>query len=113
MMPRGRQTSVTIRLTPEERRTLTAWQRSPTLSAGRARRGRMILQLADGIPIVHIAKTVRVSRRFIYKWAGRFLHHRVDGVADRPGRGCGDAATDRNGAAQRKVGALPLSHHLT
>jgi hypothetical protein len=58
MMPRGRQTSVTIRLTPEERRTLTAWQRSPTISAGRARRGRIILQLADGIPIVHIAKTV-------------------------------------------------------
>ena len=40
-MARGRKTSLTIRLTPAERQTLLAWQRSTTISAGLARRGRI------------------------------------------------------------------------
>src|SRR5262249_44262255 len=47
-MPRGRTTALTIQLTPAERQTLLAWQRSPSIPAGLARRGRMILLLADG-----------------------------------------------------------------
>jgi hypothetical protein len=86
-MARGRKTSLTIDLTPEERHALTAWQRSTTIPAGRARRGRIILQLADGIPISHIATTVGISRRFVYKWAKRFLQYGVEGLADKPGRG--------------------------
>jgi len=86
-MARGRKTSLTIQLSAEERRALTAWQRSTTIPAGRARRGRIILQLADGIPISHIATTVGISRRFVYKWAKRFLQHGVEGLADKPGRG--------------------------
>jgi len=86
-MARGRKTSLTIKLTAEERRALTAWQRSTTIPAGRARRGRIILQLADGVPISHIATTVGISRRFVYKWAKRFLQHGVEGLADKPGRG--------------------------
>ena len=42
-MPRGRHTSLTIQLTAEERQTLMAWQRSTTISMGRAKRGRIIL----------------------------------------------------------------------
>src|SRR5439155_16063360 len=39
-MGQGRTTSLTLRLTPAERRTLLAWQRATTtISAGRARRG--------------------------------------------------------------------------
>ena len=72
-MARGRHTSLRIRLTPADRQTLRSWQRSTTIPAGRARRGRIILQLADGVPISHIADTVGISRRFIYKWAKRFL----------------------------------------
>ena len=88
-MPRRRHTSLTIQLTAEERQTLMAWQRSTTMRAGRARRGRIILQLADGIPITHIAKTVGISRRFVYKWAKRFLQDGLEGLADKPGRGTG------------------------
>ena len=40
-MARGRKTSLMIRLTPAERQTLLAWQRATTISAGRARRGRV------------------------------------------------------------------------
>ena len=86
-MPRGRKTSLTIRLTPAEHQTLLAWQRSTTISAGLARRGRIILLLADGVPISTIAATVGISRRFVYKWAQRFLEQGVEGLTDKPGRG--------------------------
>ena len=86
-MARGRRTSLTIRLTAQERRTLLAWQRSTTIPAGRARRGRVILLMADQVPISHIADTVGISRRFVYKWAQRFLQEGVAGLADKPGRG--------------------------
>jgi biotin operon repressor len=85
-MARGRKTSLTIRLTAAERQTLLAWQRSTTLPAGLARRGRMILLLADGVPISHIAATVGISRRFVYKWVQRFLQEGLEGLADKPGR---------------------------
>ena len=86
-MPRGRKTSLTIRLTAEDRQTLLAWQRSTTIRAGRARRGRIILLMADRLSISHIAETVGISRRFVYKWARRFLQDGLEGLADKPGRG--------------------------
>jgi transposase len=86
-MARGRKTSLTLRLTPTERQTLLAWQRATTISAGRARRGRIILLLADGVPITQVAATVGISRRFVYKWVQRFLKQGVAGLADKPGRG--------------------------
>src|SRR6266516_2217234 len=86
-MARGRTTALTIRLTPAERRTLVAWQRATTFSAGRARRGRIILLVADGVPIAHVAATVGISRRFVYKWVQRFLEQGVEGLTDKPGRG--------------------------
>ena len=86
-MARGRKTSLTLTLTPEERQTLRAWQRSTTIPAGLARRGRIILLVADGVPVSHIADLVGIGRRFVYKWVKRFLHARVAGLADLPGRG--------------------------
>jgi transposase len=86
-MARGRTTSLTICLTPAERRTLLAWQRATTISAGRARRGRIILLMADRVPISDVAATVGISRRFVYKWVQRFMAEGVEGLADKPGRG--------------------------
>jgi len=86
-MARGRKTSLTVPLTPAERRTLLAWQRATTISAGRARRGRIILLMADGMPISDVAATVGISRRFVYKWVRRFGAEGVEGLADKPGRG--------------------------
>ena len=86
-MVRGRRTSFTIRLTDEERQTLLAWQRSTSIPAGIARRGRIILLIADRMPISHIAATVGISRHFIYKWVQRFLAERLAGLDDKPGRG--------------------------
>jgi biotin operon repressor len=86
-MARGRKTSLSIQLTPAQRQTLLAWQRSTTISAGLARRGRIIVLVADGVPITDIAATVGLSRRFVYKWAKRFLEQGLEGLADHQGRG--------------------------
>ena len=86
-MARGRRTSLTICLTAKERRTLQAWQYSKTMPAGHARRGRVILLVARRVPISHLADTVGVSRRFVYKWVKRFLQDGLDGLVDKSGRG--------------------------
>ena len=83
-MPRGRTTSLTIRLTPAQRQTLLAWQRATTIPAGQARRGRIMLLLADGMTITDIAATVGMSRRHTYKWIQRFLQEGLEGLQERP-----------------------------
>jgi len=83
-MARGRKTSLIIRLTPVQRRTLLAWQRATTISAGCARRSRIILLVADGVPISDVATTVGISRRFVYKWVQRFQEQGVEGLTDIP-----------------------------
>ena len=82
-MARGRTTSLTIRLTPAERRTLLAWQRSRTLPAGLARRARMLLLLSEGMTITDIAATVGMSRRHTYKWIQRFVQEGLEGLEER------------------------------
>src|SRR5215468_11228932 len=96
-MPRGRKTSLTIRLTPAERRTLLAWQRATTIPAGLVRRGRILLLLTEGMTITDIATTVGISRRFVYKWVQRFVQEGLEGLYDKPGPG------------RRRV---PLPHYL-
>ena len=47
----------------------------------------MSVLVADGVPIAAIAATIGISRRFVDKWAQRFLEQGVEGLADKPGRG--------------------------
>ena len=102
-MARGRKTSLMIRLAAEERHTLMAWQRSTTIPAGRARRGRIILLVAGGVPTSHIADTVGISRRFVYKWAKRFQQYGLEGLSDKPGRGHRPASRQNDGTPQSGV----------
>ena len=83
-MASGRTTALTIHLTPADRQTLLVWQWSETMPARWARRGRIILLLADRVSISDTARTVGISRRFIYKWAQRFLTAGLAGLADSP-----------------------------
>ena len=83
-MPRGRKTSFVIRLTPAERQTLLAWQRATAVPAGLARRGRIIILLADGVTITEVAATVGMSRPHTYKWVKRFLQQGLEGLQDKP-----------------------------
>ena len=86
LMPRGRKTSLTIRLTPAQRQTLLAWQRATTVPAGLARRGRILLLLADGVTVTDVAATVGVSRPFVYKWVQRFVQEGLEGLQDKSRR---------------------------
>jgi Winged helix-turn helix len=86
-MARGRKTSFTIRLTPAERLTLLTWQRSTTISAGVARRGRLLLLVADGTTITGAAATVGLSRRHSYKWIRRFVQEGLEGLYKQSGPG--------------------------
>ena len=86
-MPRGRKAKLSVRLTPDERDVLESWQRSTSIRAGLTRRGRIILMLANGDSISHISRTVGIRRRFVYKWAARFLDEHIIGLTDKPGRG--------------------------
>jgi transposase len=95
-MPRGRKTSFTIHLTPAQRQTLLAWQRSTTISAGLARRARIILLLADGVTITDIAAAVGMTRRHSYKWIRRFVQQGLEGLHDKPGRGRPPALLEQN-----------------
>ena len=94
-LARRRKTALPLHPTPAERQTLHAWQRATTISAGRARRGWIILLLADGMTITAITKTVGVSRRSVYRWVQRFLEQGVEGLADKPGRGAAAVGRDR------------------
>ena len=86
-MARGRTSSLRIVLSPTERETLERWQRSTTLAAGLARRGRLILLRAAGHSPSAVAQLVGIQRRIVRQWAKRFLAQRLDGLADAPGRG--------------------------
>lgn len=86
-------------LTFEVRSHLEHLTRSPSVPAGLARRARIVLLAADGVPIRHIGPRVGVDRRVVRDWLDRFRAHGLDGLYDapRPGRTrsfspCGDVA---------------------
>jgi hypothetical protein len=82
-MPRGGKTTLAVQLTPAQRQTLLAWQRSTTIPATLARRGRMVLLLAEGMTITAIARMVGIHRRFVYKWVRRFVAQGVEGLYEK------------------------------
>jgi putative transposase len=82
MSTRGRKTRLQIHLCEEHRLELEAWQRSTTIPAGLARRGRAILLLAEGLPVCHVSERVGMQRRHIYKWAARFLARSLEGLRE-------------------------------
>src|SRR5215213_7817295 len=84
---RGRKTSLRVVLATEERGYLEQQLRSRTVSPGLARRCRAILGVADGLPLVEVARLVDLTEKHVRKWAQRFLNERLDGLRDRPGRG--------------------------
>jgi len=84
---RGRKTSLHVVLTAEERDQLEQRLRCTTTSLGLARRCRAILGVADGRPLVEVARGVDLIEKHVRKWVQRFLKSRLDGWHDRPGRG--------------------------
>jgi hypothetical protein len=102
-MARGRKTTFVIQLTPADRELLRAWQRSRSIPAGMARRGRIILLRAAGVSITDISTQVGMSRRFVYKWLRRFVQAGPAGLVDKPGRGESRRTPQQPGTASREV----------
>ena len=64
---RGRKTSLHVVLTAEERDQLEQRLRCTTTSLGLARRCRAILGVADGLPLVELARLVDLTEKHVRK----------------------------------------------
>ena len=84
---RGRKSALHVVLTPEEHDQLRKSLRCPSTSLGLARRCRAILEVAEGTPLVAVARLVGLTEKHVRKWVQRFLQSRLAGLRDRPGRG--------------------------
>jgi hypothetical protein len=96
-MARRRKSSLRMVLSPDERHTLARWQRSTTLAAGLARRGKMRLLLAAGSSQSAVAQVVGVPRPVGRQGATRVLAQRLEGRAEAPDRGAQGRLPPRGG----------------
>lgn len=94
---RGRKSAPRLVLTPEEHDQLLKHLRCPSTSLGLARRCRAILEVAEGTPLVAVARLVGLTEEHVRKWVQRFLHDRLAGSHDRPGRGRKPVSSPRGG----------------
>ncbi len=99
---RGRKTSLHVILTEDEREQLEQRLRCTTTSLGLARRCRTVLEVADGLPLVQVARLVDLTEKHVRKWVQRFLTDRLDGLHDRPGRGRKPVFSPRGGDVRRQ-----------
>ena len=99
---RGRKTALRVILTAEERDRLEQHLRCTTTPLGLARRCRAVLGVAEGLPLVEVARLVGLTERHVRKWVRRFVKDRLDGLRDRPGRGRKPVFSPRGGAAHRE-----------
>ena len=101
---RGRKSSLTIVLTPEDRAEIEHGQRATTCRAGSARRGRVLLLLEQGESLKEAGRLCGLSARHVRKWAERFRAHGLAGLQDKPRPGRKPVFSPRGGAAPGQVG---------
>ena len=94
---RGRKSALRVALTPEEYDQLLKSLRCPSTPLGLARRCRAILEVAEGTPLVAVARLVGLTEKPVRKWVRRFLQSRIAGWHDRPGRGRKPVFSPRGG----------------
>jgi len=99
---RGRKSALRVVLTPEEHDQLLQCLRRPSTSLGLARRCRAILEVAEGTPLVAVARLVGLTEKHVRKWVRRFLESRSAGLHDRPGRGRKPVFSPRGGHVRRQ-----------
>ena len=77
-----------LELDDESREVLERWVRRSTVSAGLARRARIVLEAATGASNVEVADRVGANPNTVSKWRRRFIDAGLVGLSDeyRPGR---------------------------
>jgi transposase len=87
MAERGRPKPPLV-LTDEERQTLKRWSRRSKTAQALALRCKIVLACADGATNKAVAERLGIWPQTVTKWRGRFVHDRLEGLADepRPGR---------------------------
>ena len=71
-----------------DRDELSRWLRSGNLPQKLVFRARLILQLAEGLPVTTVAERNETSRKTVHEWKNRFMAEGIAGLNDlpRPGR---------------------------
>jgi len=70
-----------------DRARLAELARLPSVASGLAKRARMVLLAADGVPNAQIARAVGVSRATVIGWRDRYRQGGIKGLEDEPGSG--------------------------
>ena len=76
-----------IELNDEDRAALAALTRRTTAAVGPVRRARIVLLVADGVPLDRIAREVGVRRNVVRTWVDRYRAGGLAGLQDRPRAG--------------------------
>jgi transposase len=110
-------TTMDLILSPEDRRVLTGMLRATTLSAGLARRARIILALADGQSYAEIAAAYGVRDTYIARWKRRVVEGGLPALGDLPRSGRPDRLDPRLEAKilakAQEAPPAPLTHWTT
>jgi predicted ArsR family transcriptional regulator len=69
------------------RAELVRLTRGQSVAAGLARRARIVLLAAEGVPVRHIGPQVGVSRTVVRDWLDRCRQHGLAGLQERPRSG--------------------------
>lgn len=73
-----------VALSDEARAVLEAVTRRTTVAAGLARRARIVLLAAEGVPLDRIGRHVGVDRNVVRLWVDRYRLGGLDALQDRP-----------------------------
>ena len=76
-----------IEMSDDERTTLRLWSTAGTTQQRLAVRARVVLAAEEGLPLAEISRRTGLSVNNCLKWRKRFIEERIEGLADKPGRG--------------------------
>jgi transposase len=110
-------TTMALQLSADERRILTGMLRATSISAGLARRARVILALADGESYAAICAVHGVTDAYIARWKRRVLEGGLPALGDLPRSGRPDRLDPRVEAKilakTQEPPPAPLTHWTT
>ena len=73
-----------VALSDEARAVLEAVSRRTTVAVGLARRARIVLLAAEGVPLDRIGRQVGVDRNVVRLWVDRYRLGGLEALQDRP-----------------------------